>query len=458
MEEAEEAVAAVDVATTTIAVDVVEDQARTSKSGLVLLVYVAKELHRGAFADLGAAKQQAVREDAEERFISYAFLRQSGVQHGNLKVDLQNDFTTGYNRYPKNRQQTLHLLEKYSKTVVPEMTPSEGTSFVQESGRGGAARPSEMTLKLIQDGSDDAEIPGVHFDADDDVIPRADIVELPGVDVAEQDLEDPAPQIVAIDDLDIPTPDLPPVEVETTVRDDPNLEAAPVEPAPLADDEEPPSVETLNPIEALTAAEHDTHIPGVDVAALPGPDDFVKIPGVDGGDFPVPDPVETTVLDAIAEPPVIAAGAVASAPVSEVQPAVTNEGRRSMEIPTQTATALPIESHRVSHPDATMFVIKDGSKRAAPQVGHEAATKVGTRTQHSNGHTSADATWIQVQSKINCRGQRQPLILNAKGTCISYERTSHRRIATHRKFSHRQQREVLYIRGHQHSMQLISRP
>ena len=162
-----------------------------------------------------------------------------------------------------------------------------------------------MTLKLIQDGSDDAEIPGVHFDADDDVIPRADIVELPGVDVAEQDLEDPAPQIVAIDDLDIPTPDLPPVEVETTVRDDPNLEAAPVEPAPLADDEEPPSVETLNPIEALTAAEHDAHIPGVDVAALPGPDDFVQIPGVDGGEEHAPDSIEIQDLNNPTDSPIL---------------------------------------------------------------------------------------------------------------------------------------------------------
>jgi hypothetical protein len=68
-------------------------------------------------------------------------------------------------------------------------------------------------------------------------------------------------------------------------------------------------------------------------------------------------PVETTVLDAIAKPPVIAAEAVASAPVSEVQPAVTNEARRSTEIPTQTARAPPIESHRVSHPDANMFMI-----------------------------------------------------------------------------------------------------
>ena len=60
----------------------------------VLLEYVATELHHQDFATLGAAEQQAVREDAEERYISYAFLRQeSGNQHANLKVDLQNDFT-----------------------------------------------------------------------------------------------------------------------------------------------------------------------------------------------------------------------------------------------------------------------------------------------------------------------------------------------------------------------------
>jgi hypothetical protein len=78
-----------------------------------------------------------VRDNAEERYLSYAFLRQSGVQHGHLKVDLQNDFTTGDNRYPKNRQQTLHLLDKYSKTVIPKVTQSEGTSFALKGGRGG---------------------------------------------------------------------------------------------------------------------------------------------------------------------------------------------------------------------------------------------------------------------------------------------------------------------------------
>jgi hypothetical protein len=83
------------------------------------------------------AEQKLVRDDAEERYVSYAFLRQSGIQHGNIKVDLQNDFTTGDNHYPKNRQQMLHLLDKYSKTMIPKVTQSERASFSQKGGRGG---------------------------------------------------------------------------------------------------------------------------------------------------------------------------------------------------------------------------------------------------------------------------------------------------------------------------------
>jgi hypothetical protein len=97
-----------------------------------LLEYGAQENHTLAFTALSAEQNQVVREDAEERYISYAFLHQSGAQHGNLKVDLRNDFTTGSNRYPKTHQQTLHLLDKYSKTVVvPKMTSSEGSSSLK---------------------------------------------------------------------------------------------------------------------------------------------------------------------------------------------------------------------------------------------------------------------------------------------------------------------------------------
>jgi hypothetical protein len=56
----------------------------------VLLEYVAQETHTSAFSDLGVVEQRVVRDDAEERYVSYAFLQQSGNQHGKLKVDLQN--------------------------------------------------------------------------------------------------------------------------------------------------------------------------------------------------------------------------------------------------------------------------------------------------------------------------------------------------------------------------------
>jgi hypothetical protein len=102
----------------------------------VLFDYVAQESYTKSFEGLGVAEQKLVRDDSEERYVSYAFLQQTAIQHGNLKVDLQNYFTTVDNCYPKNRNQTLHLLDKYSKTVIPKVTQSEGTSFAQKGDRG----------------------------------------------------------------------------------------------------------------------------------------------------------------------------------------------------------------------------------------------------------------------------------------------------------------------------------
>jgi hypothetical protein len=115
----------------------VGDAIRVIRQHKVLLEYVAQESHTSASADLGVVDQRVVRDDAEEQYVSYTFLRQSGNQHGNLKVDLQNDLTTGDNHYTNNRHQNLHLLDKYSKTAVAKVTQSEGTSFAQRSGKGG---------------------------------------------------------------------------------------------------------------------------------------------------------------------------------------------------------------------------------------------------------------------------------------------------------------------------------
>jgi hypothetical protein len=54
----------------------------------VLFEYVAQESYTRAFTDLRPVEQQLVIDDAEEQYVSYAFLRQSGMQHGNLTVDL----------------------------------------------------------------------------------------------------------------------------------------------------------------------------------------------------------------------------------------------------------------------------------------------------------------------------------------------------------------------------------
>jgi len=83
----------------------------------VLLEHVAQELHADSFDKLTDEQKAAVRANAEERHPSHIFLRQSGKQHANLRMDLQNDCATGDNGCPKTRQGTLHLLDKCSKTV-----------------------------------------------------------------------------------------------------------------------------------------------------------------------------------------------------------------------------------------------------------------------------------------------------------------------------------------------------
>jgi hypothetical protein len=126
----------------------------------VLLEHVSSEAYPlVTFENLNPEQQKDVREKAEERYLSYVFLRQSGKQHNKLKVDLQNDFTTGDDRYPKNRHATLHLLDKYSKSVVINQTsPSEGSSFAQRGSGAGNTNDSGRSRndKQNQDGFDTA--------------------------------------------------------------------------------------------------------------------------------------------------------------------------------------------------------------------------------------------------------------------------------------------------------------
>ena len=68
----------------------------------VLLKYVPQETNI-KYDEMSTEEQEDVKYNSEERYLSYAFLRQSGKQHNKLKTDLQNNFTTSNGRMPKKR-------------------------------------------------------------------------------------------------------------------------------------------------------------------------------------------------------------------------------------------------------------------------------------------------------------------------------------------------------------------
>ena len=67
---------------------------------------------------------------ARDRFIAYGMLKMSSNAHNKIKSDLSDDFTKGSDNYPTNSQQSLLLLDKYSKKLAV-VNHSEGTVFAQ---------------------------------------------------------------------------------------------------------------------------------------------------------------------------------------------------------------------------------------------------------------------------------------------------------------------------------------
>ena len=80
-----------------------------------------------------------VKDNTKKSYLVYTFLKYSNTQHGTLKKDLINDYYKRDNHYPKTRQETLYLLDKYRKITVAQTVVSEESSFAQSGGqdRGG---------------------------------------------------------------------------------------------------------------------------------------------------------------------------------------------------------------------------------------------------------------------------------------------------------------------------------
>ncbi len=82
---------------------------------------------------LGTTNQAAMRQEAEDQYLAYILLVNSGTQHDHLRKELQNDFPKGSNKYPENCSQTLLILDRYSK-FAPADSALQGTAFAQKGG------------------------------------------------------------------------------------------------------------------------------------------------------------------------------------------------------------------------------------------------------------------------------------------------------------------------------------
>ena len=86
---------------------------------------------------------------AWDRFIAFGLLKTSSNSHDKIKSDLSNDFTKGSDNYPTTPQQTLLLLDKYSKKPTA-LTQSEGTAFAQKEKKCKAMKPDDADSKKFE--------------------------------------------------------------------------------------------------------------------------------------------------------------------------------------------------------------------------------------------------------------------------------------------------------------------
>jgi hypothetical protein len=112
----------------------------------VLWEYCAQASHSKSFDSLTTAKQITVTQAAEEQYLAYLFLVNSGAQHDLLRKELQNDFTKGSDKYPENCPQALLFLDRYSKSATGN-SGSHGTAFAQKGGRSKKGNGKKMPDK-----------------------------------------------------------------------------------------------------------------------------------------------------------------------------------------------------------------------------------------------------------------------------------------------------------------------
>jgi len=99
--------------------------------------YCANKKYADQYKNLITAQQTLISDEAEERYIAYLIVLNSGSQHEHLCMSLQEYFAKKVDNYPKTIQEAETYLDKFPKKTFPAAALLEGTAFAQKGGKGG---------------------------------------------------------------------------------------------------------------------------------------------------------------------------------------------------------------------------------------------------------------------------------------------------------------------------------
>ena len=102
--------------------------------------YCARKKYSDDYDNLTVDQQSLIHNEAEERYIAYLIILNSGSQHEHLRMSLQvqEDFAKKVDNYPKTIQEAETYLDKFPKKTPPA-SASEGTAFAQKGSKGKGA-------------------------------------------------------------------------------------------------------------------------------------------------------------------------------------------------------------------------------------------------------------------------------------------------------------------------------
>jgi hypothetical protein len=93
------------------------------------LEYEAQQLYSKPFTALSDKEAEETREAAEERYLAYHFIRNSGPQYNRYRQDLTNQFLQGTNNYPPTCQGAYRIYKTTRRTPPLQSSPKAPLSF-----------------------------------------------------------------------------------------------------------------------------------------------------------------------------------------------------------------------------------------------------------------------------------------------------------------------------------------